>query len=190
MRSPPSHVETELSLRPSDDPADFTRGWQRPASRTVDEFCHRAIRRELDAPSLAMLDSQSGPHAASVFTTRPVSPELSLSSPLFRVLLLRRLRLPLPLTSAPGNCMTFSGTTSQHVLGQASFVPGAGLLSALPPASAGRPVPPFALNVRLRDLNVDVARQDERRIEVIANGLALWRGSQLAVDTTLVSPLT
>ena len=40
-----------------------------------------------------------------------------------------------------------------------------------------------ALNVRLRDLNVDVARQDERCIEVIANGLALWGGSQLAVDT-------
>eukprot|EP00439_Symbiodinium_sp_Y106_P027249 s3970_g3.t1 len=67
------------------DAAALARGWQRPASRTVDEFCHRAIRRELDAPSLAMLDSQSRPHAASVFTTRPVSPELSLSSPLFRV---------------------------------------------------------------------------------------------------------
>ena len=44
-----------------------------------------------------------------------------------------------------------------------------------------------ALNVRLRDLNVDVARQTERRIEVIANGLALWGGSQFAVDTALVS---
>ncbi|OLP92634.1 hypothetical protein AK812_SmicGene25513 [Symbiodinium microadriaticum] len=32
-------------------------------------------------------------------TTRPVSPELSLSSPFFCVLLLRRLRLPLPLTA-------------------------------------------------------------------------------------------
>ena len=41
-------------MSPEDDPADLTRGWQRPASRTVDEFCHRAIRRELDAPSLAM----------------------------------------------------------------------------------------------------------------------------------------
>ena len=30
----------------------------------------------------------------------------------------------------------------------------------------------------------------ERRIEVIANGLPLWGGVQLAVDTTLVSPLT
>ena len=42
----------------------------------------------------------------------------------------------------------------------------------------------------VRDLNLQAARQDERRIEVIANGLPLWGGSQLAVDTTLVSPLT
>ena len=41
-----------------------------------------------------------------------------------------------------------------------------------------------ASNVRLRDLNVHAARQDERRIEVIANRLAVW------VDTTLISPLT
>ena len=27
-----------------DDPADLTRGWQRPASRTVDELCDRAIQ--------------------------------------------------------------------------------------------------------------------------------------------------
>ena len=30
---------------------------------------------------------------------------------------------------------------------------------------------------------------DERRIEVVANGLPLWHGSQLAVDATIVSPL-
>ena len=147
-----------------DDPADLTRGWQRLASHTADGFCHRAIRRKLDAPNLAMSDSQSGPHAASVFTTTPVSPELSLSSPLFRVLLLRPLRLPLPLTSV--RCRW------------------AGLLSALLRASAGRAT--VALNVRLRGLNVDVARQDERRIEVIAsnvNVLARWGGSQLAIDT-------
>ena len=33
--------------------------------------------------------------------------------------------------------------------------------------------PTVAMNVRLRDLNVDAARQDERRIEVIANGLVV-----------------
>ena len=35
-----------------------------------------------------------------------------------------------------------------------------------------------------------VSRFDDRRIEVIANGLPLWNGAQLAVDTTIVSPLT
>ena len=30
---------------------------------------------------------------------------------------------------------------------------------------------------------------DNRRLEVVADGLTLWRGAQLAVDTTLVSPL-
>ena len=40
----------------------------------------------------------------------------------------------------------------------------------------------------LPDLNVVVDRQDDRRLEVIANGLPLWGGVQLAVDTTLVSP--
>ena len=39
--------------------------------------------------------------------------------------------------------MTFSATTSQHVLGQASFAPGAGPSSALLPASAERPEPPL-----------------------------------------------
>ena len=42
----------------------------------------------------------------------------------------------------------------------------------------------------VRDLNATVDRADDRRIEVIANGLPLWNGAQLAVDTTLVSALT
>ena len=42
----------------------------------------------------------------------------------------------------------------------------------------------------MRDLNVAPCRQDDRCIEVIANGLPLWGGVQVAVDSTLVSPLT
>ena len=45
-------------------------------------------------------------------------------------------------------------------------------------------------NTLVRDLNVAVSRFDDRRIEVIANGLPLRNGAQLAVDTTIVSPLT
>ena len=32
------------------------------------------------------------------------------------------------------------------------------------------------------------ARLDGRRLEVVADGLTLWGGAQLAIDTTLVSP--
>jgi len=42
----------------------------------------------------------------------------------------------------------------------------------------------------LRDLNLSGVRADDgRRIEVIANGLPLFNGAQLAIDATLVSPL-
>ena len=30
---------------------------------------------------------------------------------------------------------------------------------------------------------------DGRRLEIVADGLTLWRGAQLAIDTTMVSPL-
>ena len=45
-------------------------------------------------------------------------------------------------------------------------------------------------NVLVRDLNTHTTQHDDRRIEVIANGLPLWNGCQIAVDTTLVSPST
>ena len=47
------------------------------------------------------------------------------------------------------------------------------------------------MHTRLANLNIPaVQRVDDRTLEVIANGLPLWHGSQLAIDTTLVSPLT
>ena len=45
-------------------------------------------------------------------------------------------------------------------------------------------------NAFIRDLDLgEFNRLDGRRIEVIADGLVLWQGAQLAIDTTLVSPL-
>ena len=41
-----------------------------------------------------------------------------------------------------------------------------------------------AANVALRELNLDAPATDGRRIEVVANGLPLWRGAQIAIDTT------
>ena len=39
-------------------------------------------------------------------------------------------------------------------------------------------------------MNLPVPVPDARRIEIVCNGLPLWHGAQLAVDTTCVSPVT
>ena len=57
-------------------------------------------------------------------------------------------------------------------------------------AKAAPGSPDVARNVRLADMNLDVPVADEHRVEVVANGLPLWHGSQLALDATIVSPLT
>ena len=45
-------------------------------------------------------------------------------------------------------------------------------------------------NVRIQDMDIVAPnRLDERRVEVLADGLPLFHGAQLAVDTTLVSVL-
>ena len=48
-----------------------------------------------------------------------------------------------------------------------------------------------AANVLVRDLDLLVPNvHDGRRLEIVAKGLSLFRGVQLVVDTTLVSPLS
>ena len=44
------------------------------------------------------------------------------------------------------------------------------------------------LNVRVSDPDLP-PRHDQRRLEVVADGLPLFHGAQLAIDTTMVSPV-
>ena len=44
-------------------------------------------------------------------------------------------------------------------------------------------------NVQLRNMNVTVPCDDDRQIEVLASGLPIYNGAQLAVDVTLCSAL-
>ena len=49
----------------------------------------------------------------------------------------------------------------------------------------------MASNVFVRDMGLAAFDAlDGRRLEIVADGLTLWRGAQLAIDTTMVSPLT
>ena len=141
-----------------------------------------------------MLASQSGPHASRVFTTIPHSEDFVFPSHLFRLLLLRRLRRPLPLTERSCRCRRVLDPFGDH----RAACPRSGVLrgrgcpleraAARICREAGARV---TTNTLLTHLNLpSLHRLDQRRIEVIANGLPLHQGAQLAVDTTLVSPFT
>ena len=90
-------------MQPADDaePEVALRGWQGPASRVLDDFALAEHRRSVGPAELALLDSQSGLFAARILTVHPTVPELAVDSAIFRVLLLRRLRLPLRLGPSP-----------------------------------------------------------------------------------------
>ena len=102
------------------------------------------------------------------FTCFPVSRESRIESSPFRVLVLRRLVVP-----PPSSLRTGWGV-------------GSPLTAARVCREAGARV---STNVMLRDLDLlPQDRPDARRLEVVAGGL-LHLGAQLAIDTTMVSPL-
>ena len=47
----------------------------------------------------------------------------------------------------------------------------------------------MSLNAMFRDLDIDLELTDARRLKVVAEGLTLFGGCQLALDATVVSPL-
>ena len=156
------------------------RGWQRPAALASHQGFRTELMASLDPPSQAMLQSQSGPYASRAFTTIPFGPDTSYPSHLFRVLLLRRLRLPLPLSARVCRCRRILDPLGDHraACAQAGVLRGRGVplerAAARVCREAGARV---TSNTRLSDLNLEhIDRHDDRRIEVIANGLPLWGG--------------
>ena len=131
-----------------------------------------------------MLRSQRGPLASIAFTSFPSDRSARFDSAPFRVLLLRRLRLPLPLTVRSCRCGRPLDALGHHRAACAT----AGVLGrrgwALESAAArvcregGARV---RTNVFVRDM--DLAQHDHadgRRLEVVADGPLLFGGSQLA----------
>ena len=188
----------EEAMRPPADapsreePCDHLRGWQRRAAHACDERAFETLFSSLSPAARALLLSQAGPHSSRALTVLPTHEDVTLPSAHFRVLLLRRLRLPLPLAPRACACRRPLDVLGDHRAACAT----AGVLAsrAIPLERALARVcreagARVARNVRLADMNLDVPVQDARRIEVVCNGLPLWHGEQLAVDATLVSPL-
>ena len=147
------------------------------AGRHVTLGCSgESLLSDLDPASRALLLSQVGPGGSRAITALPTAPELRMPSDCMRVVLLRRLRLPLP--HVPRQCRSGGALDA---LGDHRACPVAGVLgprgAPLERAAAricregGARV---ATNVWLRDMNVDVPLADSRRIEVFAAVARFW----------------
>ena len=141
----------------------------------------------------AHLRSHSGSGCSHLLHGCPTRPEFKIDPVLFRVLVLERLRVPLPVTEARCECGAALDSKGRH----RAACPHSGRLRtrALAPErtlarvcrEAGASV---RCNAKLVDMNVAVRANDERAVEVLTSGLPLFHGAQLAVDITLRCALT
>ena len=178
----------------SAEPGEWQHGWQFHASSSL-EYHHRetVIFAQSCAADQAHLRSHSGPGASEVLHGAPTSTEFKVEPQLLRTLLLERLRLPLDATDARCECGAPLDVLGRH----RTACPRSGRLrlrAVGPERTLGRVCREAGATVRcntkLRDMNVAISANDERSIEVLASGLPLHHGSQLAVDITLRSALT
>ena len=141
----------------------------------------------------ALIRSQSGPGAGVSLSATPSNNHNRIESHLFRVLLQRRLRLRLPLSSRFCRCGRPFEAFGHHraacsrtgELGRRGFA-----LESVGARMCRKAGGRVATNDMVRDL--DIAAPDPRAgslLEIVVDGLPLFGGAQFAVDTTLVFPL-
>ena len=140
-----------------------------------------------------MVRSQGGPGAGLALSTCPTSGLTKIPPQLFRVVLLRRLGLPLPLTARSCRCGRPLDSCGHHraACARAGVLAGRGWalesgVARVCREAGGR----VTTNVMIRDLDlIQPGVVDARRLEVVVDGLPLFGGAQLAVDGTLVSAI-
>ena len=142
--------------------------------------------------SRAPLLSQAGDAASCAFTALPTGADTRVPDAEYRVILLRRLRLPLPL--APQRCpcggrLDEYGDHRSACAQVGALARRAGPLERAAARICKEAGARVASHVAPRDLDLDVPAGDGRRIEVVANGLPIWQGAQIAVDATIVRPV-
>ena len=163
-------------------------GWQHAANRTLEEQFHAAHWEELPPPDKALLRSQCGPLASAALTALPTCRATLSESQPFPRLVVPSPSSPHFFTSRNCRCGRRLDKFGHHraacsrvrVLGREVFRWSS---DAQVCREAGGRV---ATNVLIRDLDLgEFNAFDSRRVEVIADGLTLWQGAQLAIDTTL-----
>ena len=168
--------------------------WQQKATRQTE---HKFLRDEvwpwLDDSRRALFRSQHGPLASVPFIALPTTRATRIDPQPFRILLCRRLHLPLPLTLRSCRCGRQLDSFGHH---RAACAEAGGFGTPWISSGGGRSSDlqggwsSSVHNVFLTDLDLAAFNVlDGRRLEVVADGLTLFRGAQLAIDATMVSPL-
>ena len=89
-------------------------GWQRPASSRLERQCASEMWPVFSQTERALMLSQSGPMCGEPFTCFPSIKETRFDPQSFRLLLLRCLRLPLPLTARRCQCGRLLDSCGHH----------------------------------------------------------------------------
>ena len=125
-----------------EDPCQPRAGWQQKAGSVLEHHHHdHVVWPRLREPEQALMRSQRGPLASVAFTSTPSDRCSRFDPALFRVLLLRRLLLPLPLSVRNCRCgrpLDAFGTTVQLAQQQGCWGAEVGLWSLSWPECAGR----------------------------------------------------
>ena len=196
---PPSWTALALGARPPPREADDYElgaqrsGWQHEASSRMElQFRELQMMPSLSEGDRALVRSQSGSTAGVAFSTMPCTPLTRLEPQLFRVLLLRPLRLPLPFSRRFCRCGRLLDALGHHraACARAEMLGRRGFALESAAARICQEAGGRVTTIFLRNLDITAPNAlDSRRLEVVADGLPLFGGAQLAVDSTLVSRL-
>ena len=190
-------AETPAARVEDPEPGQPKYGWQQKATRAVEQsFVHTQVWPLLNGPTRALLRSQHGSLASAPFTALPTS----------RGHQVRRATVPPSCFAAASTCpfpslcapadvaadLNMFWPPSRSVCrGKSVGKEGVSLWNVRPRRSVGKQEHEWPRNVWVRDMDLgEFNAFDGRRLEVVADGLSLWRGAQLAIDMTLVSPLS
>ena len=103
-------ADTPLRRKEEPEPSQPKMGWQQRAFWKLEaKFLHDSVWPALDDSARALFRSQCGPLASAPLTALPTSKATRLDPQPFRLLLCRRLHLPLPLSMRCGRQLNIFG---------------------------------------------------------------------------------
>ena len=152
-------------------------------------FRQEVLFERMGSRDRAILRSQGGSGAGLALTVSPTTLMTKIPPHLFRTILLRRLRLPLPFSRYMCRCGRSIDSFGHHcasctrtgALGRRGFALENAAVRVCREAGVR-----VTTNVLVRDLDLPLpVAADNRRLEVVADGLPIF----LALDTTLVCAL-